>query len=228
MIKFRGRTVAGLGSALFCISLVVSGSANATPRAAIAVVEVLGVANPDHVALRDGTFSAEISIGDAFVPVPAATAKPDTDPKHEDRIRLQKLKLGDELAVAVQKALVAKGLASYITGEANHPWPTSSLQLSIEDTRYERRVDEKIGPNLFVRFRLYDASSRDRLLSNSYVYDMYSKSLGSSIIRPPAGLGFDRKEELQAHPEVILAAMRKGVDMIAEQIATDILADAED
>ncbi|MEQ1753303.1 MAG: hypothetical protein ABL973_04140 [Micropepsaceae bacterium] len=187
----------------------------ATPRAALAVVEVLAPGNPEQVEVRDGTFSTEIAIGGAAT-TPA------------DQAKLQNLKLGDELAVAVQKALIAKGLSAYVTGTDPHPWPTSSLQLSIDDTRYERRLEGKIGPNLLIRFRLYDATSRDKLASDTYTYDMYAKTIGRTILRPPEEFGFDKPEDLTAHPEVVLAAMRRGLDMIAAQIATDILADMDE
>ena len=190
-------------------------SANATPRAALAVVEVMSPGNPEHVDVRDGSFSAEIAIGG-------------TSTTPADQSKLQNLKLGDELAVAVQKAFVAKGLTAYVTGTDPHPWPTASLQLSIDDTRYESRVEGKIGPNLLIRFRLYDGTTRDKLASDTYMYDMYAKTIGRNIIRPPEEFGFEKPEDLQAHPEVMLAAMRKGIDLIATQIvaqgATYVLA----
>lgn len=189
--------------------------ASATPRAALAVVEVMAPGNPDHVAVRDGSFSTEIAIGG-------------TSTAPADQAKLQNLKLGDELAVAVQKALVAKGLTAYVTGTDPHPWPTSSLQLSIDDTRYERRVEGKIGPNLLIRFRLYDGTTRDKLASDTYMYDMYAKTIGRNIIRPSDEYGFEKPEDLKAHPEVMLSAMRRGIDLIAAQIVTDIMADVEE
>ena len=224
MNGIRGHFLAGLGLAVMMLTVAQPMPAMATPRSAIDVIEVLGAGNPDHVALRDGTFSGEIAIGASVVPATAGAA---ADPKLGARNELQGLKLGDELAVAVQKALVAKGVKSYVAGELSHPWPTSSLQLTIDDTRYERRGEGKIGPNLVVRFRLYDATSRDKLLGNTYVYDLYAKTIGWSVVRPPEQFGLDKPEDLQAHPEVILSAMRKGIDLIAAQIAADILADVE-
>ena len=224
MMIFHGRFASGLGLAVVLAAQLSPVPALATPRAAVAVVEVLGAGNPDHVALRDGTFSDEIAIGAAVAAMSDAATK---DPKLDERAQLQKLKLGDELAIAVQKALVAKGMTAYIAGDSSHPWPTSSLQLSIDDTRYERRGEGKIGPNLVIRFRLYDATSRDKLLGNTYVYDLYAKTIGWSVVRPPEAFGFDKTEDLRAHPDVILSALRKGVDMIAGQIASDIMADVE-
>jgi len=224
MIMVNGRALLVASLALLLLALVSPMSAKATPRAAIAVVEVLGAGNPDHVALRDGTFSGEIAIGAA---VATSTGNAAADPNLKARAALQTLRLGDELAAAVQKALAAKGVPAYIAGEASHPWPTSSLQLTIDDTRYERRGEGKIGPNLVVRFRLYDATSRDKLLGNTYIYDLYAKTLGWSVVRPPDEFGLDKPEDLQTKPDVVLAALHKGVDMIAAQIASDILADVE-
>ncbi|MDZ4738702.1 MAG: hypothetical protein SGJ03_02225 [Alphaproteobacteria bacterium] len=199
--------------------LGVAQPAAATPRAAIAVVEVMGPPNPETISLRDGKFSSEIAIGAA-----AGAGSTPADPSN-----LQNLKLGDELGVAIQKAFAAKGVVAYLTGADPHPWPTSSLQISIDDARYERRLEEsKIGPNLLVRFRLYDGTTRDRLIGDTYMYDMYAKTIGRTILRPPAEFGFDKSEELQAHPEIILAALRKGIDMIAQQIVTDIMADIDE
>lgn len=196
------------------ISLLSAGSvappAWATPKAAIAVVEVLSAANPEQLALRDASSSSEIALAKA------------------QGSGLETVKLGDELSLAVKDALKAKGIVAYVAGDQNHPWPTSSLQLSIDETRYERRLEGKIGPNLQVRFRLYDSNSRDRLVGDTYVYDMYAKTIGRSIVRPPAEFGFEKYEELKSHHDIMLAALRKGVDMIADQIATDILADIED
>jgi hypothetical protein len=225
MIGIRGHFLAGFGLAVMALAVALPMPASATPRSAIDVIEVLGAGNPDHVALRDGTFSGEIAIGAA---VATATPGATPDPKLAARNELQKLKLGDELAVAVQKALVAKGLKSYVAGELSHPWPTSSLQLTIDDTRYERRGEGKIGPNLVIRFRLYDATSRDKLLGNTYIYDLYAKTIGWSVVRPPEEFGLDNPEDLQARPDVVLSAMRKGIDLIAAQIATDIMADVEE
>lgn len=205
--------------AALAATLGVAQPAVATPRAAIAVVEVMGPPNPETISLRDGTFSTEIAIGAA-----AGAGSTPADPS-----KLQNLKLGDELGVAVQKAFAAKGVVAYLTGADPHPWPTSSLQISIDDARYERRLEEnKIGPNLLVRFRLYDGTTRDRLVGDTYMYDMYAQTIGRTILRPPAEFGFDKPEELQAHPEVILAALRKGIDMIAQQIVADIMADIDE
>lgn len=193
--------------------------AQATPRAAIEVIEILAPGNPESITVRDGTFSTDIKLG----------VEADNITKPTDQAALNSLKLGDELAAAMQKALEAKGIKAYIAGTDPHPWPTASLQLSIDDARYERRLEEnRIGPNLLIRFRLYDASSRDRLSSDSYVYDMYAKTIGRNIVRPPEEFGFEKREELQAKPGVILAAMRKGIDEIAQEIVKDILADVEE
>jgi hypothetical protein len=221
MAQVQMQSAIGLAFAATAAWLGATMPSLATPRAAIAVVEVLGPGNPEQVAVRDGTFSTEISIG--------AAQGASKDQKLTDQAALQQLKLGDELAVAVQSAFKAKGVVAYIAGADPHPWPTSSLQLSIDDTRYERRLEEhKIGPNLLIRYRLYDATSRDRLIGDTYIYDMYAKTLGRSILRPPAEFTFDKPEDLKAHPEVILAALRKGIDMIAEQIVTDIMADIDE
>jgi hypothetical protein len=79
-----------------------------------------------------------------------------------------------------------------------------------------------------IRFRLFDATSRDKLLGNTYIYDLYAKTIGWSVVRPPEEFGLDKPDDLQARPDVILSAMRKGIDLIASQIATDILADVEE
>jgi hypothetical protein len=207
------------------LSLSSATPAFATPRAAIEVIEVLGAGNPEEVSLRDGTFSGEIPLGAAVATTQASTA---ADPIQAARNELQKLKLGDELGIAVQKALIAKGLKAYVAGETSHPWPTASLQLSIDDTRYERRGEGLIGPNLVVRFRLYDATSRDKLVGNTYIYDLYAKTIGWTVLRPAESFGFEKHADIDAHPDVVLKALRNGIDMIAAQIATDILADVEE
>ena len=219
MVYGHVKRASGLALAAMAATLGLVTPAVATPRAAIAVVEVMGPPNPETISLRDGTFSTEIAIGAA-----AGAGSTPADPS-----KLQNLKLGDELGVAIQKAFAAKGVVAYLTGADPHPWPTSSLQISIDDARYERRLEEnKIGPNLLVRFRLYDGTTRDRLVGDTYMYDMYAQTIGRTILRPPAEFGFDKSEELQAHPEVILAALRKGIDMIAQQIVADIMADIDE
>ena len=208
--------------AALSLSLGAAGAASATPRAAIGVIEILAPGNPESISVRDGSFSTDIKLATTPDGSSQASAKP------TDLALLNNLKLGDELAIAMKKALEAKGLVAYIAGTDPHPWPTASLQLSIDDTRYERRLEGKIGPNLLIRFRLYDATSRDRLNSDAYVYDMYAKTIGRNIVRPPAEFGFDKHEEIEAKPGVILAAMRKGIDMIAQEIVADILEDVEE
>jgi hypothetical protein len=219
MVYVHIQRAIGLALAAMAAMLTLVTPVVATPRAAIAVVEVMGPPNPETIALRDGKFSSDIAIGAA-----AGAGSTPADPS-----KLQNLKLGDELGLAVQKAFAAKGVVAYLTGADPHPWPTSALQISIDDARYERRLEEsKIGPNLLVRFRLYDGTTRDRLAGDTYMYDMYAQTIGRTILRPPEEFGFDKKEDLQAHPEVMLAALRKGIDMIAQQIVTDILADIDD
>lgn len=208
----------GLTLAAMATMLAVAQPAVATPRAAIAVVEVMGPPNPETLSLRDGSFSSEIAIGAA-----AVTGSTPADPS-----KLQNLKLGDELGLAIQKAFAVKSVVAYLTGADPHPSPTSTLQISIDDARYERRLEEnKIAPNLLVRFRLYDGTTRDRLIGDTYMYDMYANTIGRTNLRPPAEFAFDKPQDLQAHPEIILAGFRKGIDMIAQQIVTDILADID-
>lgn len=106
--------------------------------------------------------------------------------------------------------------------------PTARVGISIEEAGYERRVWGKIGPKLTVRARLYEASSGDRLWGDTYVYDRSAQTLGWTMLRPPEEYGFDEPEDVLAHPDVVVAGLRTGVRMIADQIAEDIASDLDD
>ena len=106
--------------------------------------------------------------------------------------------------------------------------PTARLELIIEKAGYERRVWGKIGPKLTVRVRVYEAASNDRAFADTYKYDMSAQTIGWTMLRPPEAFGFDEPEEVPAHPEVVVAGLRKGIEMIAERAAEDIVRELED
>ena len=216
-------------------ALAVAAPGHAMPRSVMAAIEATAPPNPEHIPLKVGDFGSAIALG--LIVGPGATAgelagsaeASGKDPKLSERLAGQKLLIGDALAQAMVGALKKRGFNAFSKGGAAQPQPpTARLELIIEEAGYERRVWGKIGPKLTVRVRVYEAASNDRVFADTYKYDMSAQTIGWTMLRPPEEFGFDEPEEVLAHPEVVVAGLRKGIEMIAERAAEDIVGEMED
>ena len=216
-----------VGFTTFGLALLCVAPGHAIPRSSVASIEVTAPPNPTHIPLKVGDFASAIALG--LVVGPGATAgelagsaeTSGADPKLSQRLNGEDLRIGDELAQAMETALKQKGLNAFGAG-GNAQQPTARIVLIIEEAGYERRVWGKIGPKLTVRVRLLDATSGDRLWGDTYKYDMVAQTIGWTMLRPPAEFGFDEPEDVLAHPDIVVAGLRTGIRMIADRAAEDI------
>jgi len=221
-----------LGLTIFGVALLSVVPGYAIPRSSVTNVEVTAPPNPTHIPLKVGDFASAIALG--LVMGPGATAgelagsaeATGADPKLTQSASGQNLRIGDELALAMESALKQKGLNAFAVGTGVQP-PTARIVLIIEEAGYERRVWGKIGPKLTVRVRLLDAASGDRLWGDTYKYDMVAQTIGWTMLRPPEEFGFDEPEDVLAHPDVVVAGLRTGIRMIADRAAEDIVGELD-
>lgn len=231
MIRLRILNAAvALSACTFAFGVLTSAAA---PRTALSVVEVAPPPNPTHIPLRVGNLSSAIALG--IVVGPGATAgelagsaaSSGRDPKLSQRMAEQNLRIGDELALAMEASLRRHAFNAFVTG-ASAQAPTARVVFEIEEAAYERRVWGKIGPKLTVRVRVFDTATGDRLFADTYTYDMYAQTIGWTMLRPPPEYGFEEPEEVLAHPEIVAAGFRTGIRMIADRAADDIVDELDD
>jgi hypothetical protein len=233
MISLRRHVLYWTLALLCALTIASAAPSRATPRSAVGAIEVTAPPNPTHIPLKVGNLSTAIALGLAVGPgatsgeLAGSAEASGKDTSLSARAAERDLRLGDEFALAIEGALKAKGLNAFLAGVAGQS-PTARLTIEIMEAGYERRAWGKIGPKLTVRARVYDAKSGDRLWGDTYKYDMYAQTLGWTMLRPPEEYGFDEAEDVLAHPDVAIAGLRKGVQMIADEIAKDVVEDLDD
>lgn len=218
---------------LLIFSAAFSAPADAAPRALLNAIEVTAPANPTHLPLKVGNFGSAIALG-LFVG-PGATAgelagsaeASGRATKLTESLAGQNLRVGDELAQAMEAALKQRSFNAFAAGASQQP-PSVRIVFEIEECGYERRVWGKIGPKLTVRVRVFDITNNDRVFGDTYKYDMYAQTLGWTMLRPPEEYGFEDADSVLAHPDVVAAGIRTGIRMIAERAAEDIVGEFDD
>lgn len=191
-------------------------------------IDVIPTENPDKIPLRVGNLGSAILLGLAIGPgaasgelagSAASSGKANT---LSERVAPYNLRMADEFAAAMAKALQQHGVDAAVQGSAARA-ATMRLTYSFEEVAYERRARGKIGPKMVVRIRVRDAASDDRLFGDTYMYDMYAQTIGYTILRPPEEVGFDEADEVLAHPDRVVEGFRIGFKLIAEEAAKDIV-----
>ena len=136
------RHVLGSALAFLGIAFLAVSPGYAIPRSSVTSIEVTAPSNPAHIPLKVGDFASAIALG--LLVGPGATAgelagsaeASGADPKLSQNMSGQNLRIGDELAQAMEVALKQKGLNAFASGGSQPP--TAKIVFIIEEAAYER------------------------------------------------------------------------------------------
>jgi len=233
------------GVAVTGLTLLLPACATQTLRpedaGAIRQIALAGPANPAQYNLAVGDLGGAIMMGTAVGAGAAAgtLAGSMTDrekaPTFTAAMAAQHLALGDELAAAISQALSGNGYAVHRIAPARRrpealldgnaeltAGDDALLDLAIEKSTYERRVWGKIGPSLTIRLRLTEAHTARVLLQKTYRYDLYSATIGYTILRPPPEYGFADAADVMADPPRAAAGFRAVIPLVVADLVAQL------
>lgn len=216
---------------VLALLIVAPETTNAYPASSLASIQVVAPPNPTHITLKDGDAVTAIALGVLFGPGATAgdlvgSAKESgRDPSLSQKMAEQNLRIGDELAQAMESALKQRGYNASVAAVPQSP--TTRIVFIIEEAGYERRVWGKVGPKLTVRVRLLDAVSGSNLWRDTYKYDLVAMTIGWTMLRPPEQYGFKEPGDVLAQPGLAVEGLRTGIRMIADRAASDMLEDVD-
>lgn len=222
-LMFSARSAVALVYMGFLVNGCAATGPDAARMAAIASIAVEPVQNPTHFGLAAGNIAtaAAPAVGGAIGGVLASSVTR-SDDALTAALASQNLRLGDELTEAVTVALKRDGY-DIVPANANNQNSDATLGVQISESTYERRAWGAIGPHLVVFVTLTESVTGKRIFYRVYRYDMHTVDLGPNMgLTPDDKYGFDRAEDVLAHPDIVAMGFRAGVTMIAADVAKSL------
>jgi hypothetical protein len=183
--------------------------------AAIKSIAIEPVQNPVHIGLAAGDFGTALNPG-AGAALVAQSAK---DEALTVSLSSQNLHLGDNLTDAVEAAIKRDGFAASLAYTDAVKSADAILSLQIAEVTYERRVWGAIGPHFVVFATLNERATGKRVFHRIYRYDMHTFSMEPTMgLTPDDKYGFETSQDVLAHPDIVVAAFKAGIAMIAADI----------